>query len=105
MHYETIHTETRDGFDIVFSVAPEDTDPRGFFDDDGEAVEAIRNGEFVWFIARVEVKKAGITLGTDYLGGCCYRSAYEFVTDGDCYHDMVEQAMSEACDTLAALAA
>ena len=105
MHYETIHTETRDGFDIVFSVAPEDTDPRDLIDDDGEVTEAIRNGEFAWFIARVEVKKAGITLGTDYLGGCCYRSAHEFVTDGDYYEDMVEQAMSEARNTLAALAA
>jgi hypothetical protein len=105
MHYETLHTETRDGFDIVFSVAPETETPDGHFDDDGETAAAIRDGEFEWFIARVEAKKQGITLGTAYLGGCCYRSAGEFVTAGDYYDDMVKEAISEARDTLKELAA
>ena len=105
MQYETIHAETRDGFDIVFSVAPETETPEGHFDDDGEAAAAIYSGEFAWFIARVEAKKRGITLGTAYLGGCCYRTAREFVTEGDYYGDMVSEAISQARDTLEKLAA
>lgn len=105
MQYETIHTETRDGFDIVFSATPETETPEGHFDDDGEAAAAIRDGEFEWFIARVEAKKKGITLGTAYLGGCCYRTASEFVTGGDYYDDMVSEAISQARDTLDELAA
>lgn len=104
MQYETIHIETRDGFDIVFSVAPEHTAPEDLFDDDGEAAAAIRDGDGYWFVARVEAKKHGVTLGTDYLGGCWYRSFQEFISDGY-YTDMVSEAISQARDTLDELAA
>lgn len=105
MHFETIHTETRDGFDIVFSVAPEDTPPEDLFDDGDETISAIRAGRFCWFIARVEAKKAGITLATDYLGGCCYDNPAQFVADGDYYADMVDAAITEARATVAKLTA
>ena len=105
MHYETLHTETRDGFEIVFSAMPETETPEGHFDDDGETVAAIYSGEFAWFIARVEAKKQGITLGTAYLGGCCYRTASEFVTEGDYYDDMVNDAIYDALATLQRLVA
>ena len=104
MHYETIHTETRDGFDIVFSVAPEHIAPGDLFDDDGEAAAAIRDGDGYWFVARIEAKKHGVTLGTDYLGGCWYRSFEEFIGD-DYYAGMVDAAISQARDTLDKLAA
>ena len=105
MRYETIHTETRDGFDIVFSVAPEDTPPEDLFDTDDAIVAAIREGRFCWFIARVEAKKAGVTLATDYLGGCCYDTPDQFVTDGDHYGDMVDMVISEARAIVAKLTA
>lgn len=102
MHYETIHTETRDGFDIVFSVAPEDTPPEDLFDDGDETVSAIRAGRFCWFIARVEAKKAGVTLATDYEYGN-YGDPAQFVADGDYYADMVDAAITEARATIAKL--
>lgn len=98
MHHENLHTETRDGFDIVFSAVPENMPPN--FDDDGETAAAINCGEFQWFIARVEAKKQGITLGTDYLGGCCYRAAKDFVIESGYYDDMVNAAIAEAVATI-----
>lgn len=99
-YWETIHTETRDGFDIVLSVAPEDLDPRDVFDDDGETVAAIADGRYEWFIARVEAQRGGIALGADYLGGCCYTSAHDFIDKSGYYADMVSQAIDAARVTL-----
>lgn len=99
-YWETIHTETRDGFDIVLSVAPDDTDPRDQFDDDGETAAAIADGRYEWFIARVEAQRDGITLGTFHLGGCCYTSARDFIDESGYYGDMVAQAIDEARSTL-----
>jgi len=96
-YWEEIHTEQIVGFDIVVSVAPEDIDPRGAFDDDGATAQAIADGVYEWFMVRVEARRAGVTLGTDYLGGCCYKSAQEFVqAPSDYYGDMVERAVDEA---------
>lgn len=73
MHWETINTENVAGFDIVLSVAPDDADPNDQFDDNGETARAIESGQYAWFVARVEAKREGITLGTDYLGGMLLR--------------------------------
>jgi hypothetical protein len=98
-HWETIRTETVDGFDIVFSVTP-DTDDPWDHDDDEETAAAIADGRYAWFIARVEAKRRGITLGVDYLGGCCYDSPQQFVECGDYYNDMVKTAVAEARDII-----
>lgn len=106
LYWQTIHTETRDGFDIVLSVAPEDIDPNDHFDDDGETAQAIADGRFEWFMVRVEAQRDGVTLGTDYLGGCCYESADDFYrAPSDYYADMVAQAIDEARARLARLCA
>jgi hypothetical protein len=102
-HWETIHTETVDGFDIVFSVTPETDDPRDQFDDEGETARGIEDGRYSWFVARVEAKRLGITLGVDYLGGNCYDSPQQFVESGDYYRDMVATAVEEARDILTKL--
>lgn len=99
-HWETIRTETVDGFDIVFSVTPEDEDPRVQFDDEGETAKAIADGRYAWFVARVEARRRGITLGVDYLGGCCYDSPQQFVDSGGYYSDMIANAVAEAEDIL-----
>lgn len=104
IYWQTIHTETRDGFDIVLSVAPDDTDPRDQFDDDGETAAAIADGRYEWFIARVEAQREGVTLGTFHLGGCCYASARDFIDESDYYGDMVAQSIDEARATLTRLA-
>jgi hypothetical protein len=103
MNWETIHTETVDGFEVVFSVTPETEDPRDHFDDEGETAQAIADGQYAWFVARVEAKKRGITLGVDYLGGNCYESPRQFVDCGDYYSDMVSTAIAEARDILTKL--
>jgi len=102
-YWEIIRTEHKDGFDIVFSVAPEDTNPNDCFDDDGETARAIESGLYAWFIARVEAKREGITLGTDYLGGCCYENVQEFCKPSDYYDDMIDTAIADARAMLAKL--
>jgi hypothetical protein len=96
IYWMTINTESVDGFDIVLSIAPEDEDPRDNFDDDGETAQAIADGRYDWFMARVEAKREGIVLGTEYLGGCCYINAHDFLNESDYYGDMRAQAIAEA---------
>jgi hypothetical protein len=108
-NWELMHTETRDGFEIRLHITPETDDPEGCFASGDDAADAelcarIRSGDLMWFIARVTVSKAGVELGDDYLGACCYDNIDEFVA-GDYYPDMVEAARERAHDTLAALAA
>ena len=103
IYWQTVHTETRDGFEVVLSVAPETDDPRDHFDDNGETEQAIAEGRYEWFMARVEAQRDGITLGTDYLGGCCYESARDFIDESGYYADMVAQSIDEARATLARL--
>jgi hypothetical protein len=99
-HWETIHEETRNGFDIVFSVAPEDMHPSDSFDLEPEELaqlcEDIDRGRYCWFVARVQAFRAGVELAVDYLGGCLYDSPAEFVKAGDYYADMVETVTGEA---------
>ena len=108
MHYETIHTETAAGFDIVFSVAPETDAPDWDFDseeDRQDLIDRINDGRLAWFVARVQAFKNGILLGTDYLGGCCYDSPMQFVNASDYYGDMVENVVAEAREALEQLTA
>jgi hypothetical protein len=104
--YETIHTSTSAGFDIVFSVTHEDNQPDWDFENEEDkqaTLDRINNGDLVWFVARVQAFKNGIELGTDYLGGCCYDSYMQFVEASDYYADMVENAVSEARSAIAKL--
>lgn len=102
MHWELIHEESREGFDIHFYAAPETDDPRDHFDDDGETARAIAEGRYEWFVARVTASKHGVELGADYLGGCAYETAGDFVGPGY-YEDMVNEAIAQARNSLLAL--
>jgi hypothetical protein len=93
-YWEESHRETAAGFDIVLSVTPEDMPPD--WDVTEEELRKIENGMLAYFIARVEARKEGITLGTAYLGGCCYDSVAQFVEASDYYGGMVEEAVQEA---------
>lgn len=107
MYYETIKTETIDGFDITFSVGPEDMAPDWDFETDADRDELLRkieNGTFLWFVAKVTASKNGIELASDYLGGCCYESTDEFIEDAY-YFDMVQNVISEAREAIVKLAA
>jgi len=106
-HWETAHKETRDGFEIVLSVKPEDMPPHWDETEEerAETLRKINDGVWAYFVARVEARKEGITLGTAYLGGCCYDSVSQFVKEGDYYGDMVDEAVDEARKTIAKLTA
>jgi hypothetical protein len=105
-YFETIKTETVNGFDIVFSAAYEYTHPSDLFDETEEDMEKllddIDRGSLVWFIARVQACKHGIELGSDYLGGCLYKSYDDFLSD-HYYQDMQLNAIDEAKKAIAKL--
>lgn len=92
-YWEGIHRESVAGFEIIFSVAPDEETPDF---DDAETLARIDSGELCWFVARVEALKNGVLLGSDYLGGCCYDSPRQFIEASDYYGDMVENAIVEA---------
>ena len=95
--WEIVHTEERNGFTVKLEFGPEHDDPRGHFDTDDcdEICDDITSGNLLWFVARVAVQREGITLGDDYLGGCCYASAADFMAGGY-YEDMIHCAMVNA---------
>ena len=101
-YWELDDEQERDGFTIRTYVAPEDfaTDF-----DDGEVLQGINDGLYVWFQVKVSAWKAGVELGTAYLGGCCYESTRDFIQEGDYWEDMVEEAIAEAKKTIEELTA
>jgi hypothetical protein len=108
-HYQTIQTEDKDGFQIVFSVTHEDTHPKDLFDDTPEEMaelcEKIDNGYYSWFVARVQAFRHGVLLADDYLGGCLYENYTDFIKqDSDYYEDMVGNVITEANKKIALLA-
>ena len=107
MYWEVAHRETAEGFDIVLATRPEDMLPDWDETEEerAETLRKIEDGTWVHFIARVEARKKGITLGTAYLGGCCYDNVQQFVKDSDYYSDMVEEAVNEARTVIAELTA
>lgn len=122
--YETVWSFDTARFTVALELAPEDMPPEDCFDL-SEDVEAVHNGDVEWFTARVAVYKDGHEIGTDYLGGCAYRTVEEFYTghrDKDpmnrnssimraakgnncaiCHYfpDMIAQAIADARNTLA----
>lgn len=100
-HWEQVHTEEKDGFTINLCFALEDIAPDWDMTEEerDELFEKINNGSLLWVIARVEVKKKSIVLGSSYLGNCCYEEAKDFLLTGY-YEDMVNEAMQEAKDMI-----
>ena len=104
-HFETVHTENFAGFEIALALAPEDMAPDWDFESEEDRQNTMRkidNGSLLWFVARVTASRAGVTLGTDYLGGCCYESVRDFLQDAY-YADMIDAAVKEARETIAEL--
>jgi hypothetical protein len=104
-YYEKINTEKVKGFEIVFSIAYEDSHPKDCFDYEEdemrELCDKIDRGVYSWFIARVEAYKNVVLLGTDYLGGCLYENPMHFIKEsGGYYGDMVKSVINEAENTI-----
>jgi hypothetical protein len=124
MHWETEWNFKLGRFEVLGQVAPEEMNPADDFDNPAD-VEAIQSGEIDWFQVRVVVTKDGHEIGSDYLGGCAYKSVQDFFKEhrdrdpmnrncsimrkarGDnvviCHYfpDMVHQAIQDARKTLA----
>ncbi len=101
-HWELIHTQERDGFTLALHFTPEDDDPEDHFGIDNDAMyERIRCGDLLWFVARVTASRAGVELGTSYLGRCCYDNADQFIEHS--FDDLADDAIAEARATLAKL--
>lgn len=85
LNEELVHEEERDGLSIRLYFAPEEMDPRDSFDEEIEkefdTFGKIERGELLWFSAHVTASAypGGPVLGEDYLGGCCYSSAADFI--------------------------
>jgi len=101
--WETLWTFETARFCVTCDAAPEDEDPADSFECE-EDIDAVRSGAWDWFIARVRVTMDGREIGADYLGGCAYARASDFVEgenrDGY-FRYMVRQALQEARATLA----
>jgi hypothetical protein len=82
-NYETIWEFRTRRFLVTLDVAPEDSDPADSFSCQAD-IDAVRNGELEWFIARVTVRlsdgegDSGFIIGADYLGSCAYKTFVEF---------------------------
>lgn len=95
-----IKTETVSGFEIIFSITDENDSPNYHFADNGETARLVETGKLAWFISRVEARRAGVILATEYLGGCCYENPLEFFDDGSYYGDMKASVIHQAHQTI-----
>ena len=59
-----------------------------------EINEASEWNEWAWCCAKVTARYGSFE-GTDYLGGCSYKSAADFMTPGGYYADMVAAALDD----------
>lgn len=110
-YWEELGRETAEGFEIVFSIAPEDIHPSDCFDtstdpdtgkpyyDTDKMARDIDNGLLCWFVARVQAFKNGILLGSDYLGGNLYENPEDFLKD-DYYKDMKNTVIEHSKETI-----
>lgn len=102
-HWENVWAFQTQNFRVNFDVT-DDQDLDLSWDETGETLEGLRSGKYVAFLARVVVWYGGEIVGGDYLGGCVYESAREFIDHrgrnakgyGSYFSDMVRGAIKEA---------
>ncbi len=101
MYSELLDTREIDGFTVKIFAQEEDMHPDMTyeFQDDKHRQETLewmeRQGLSGWFCAAIKVYKAGVELGSDYLGCCSYESFDAFLKDDYCV-DMIKKALDEA---------
>lgn len=91
-------------FEIHLEILDEDISPDDLHDweteeERKEFYSKIKSGELIWFTAKVSAYKADILLASNYLGGCCYTSANEFLKDGY-YLSMREEVINNTTDKI-----
>lgn len=92
------------GFEIHLEILDEDTSPDDLhdwesFEEREEFHSKIEYGELLWFTAKVSAYKDDILLDSNYLGGCCYTSADEFLKD-EYYSSMRDEVINNAIDKI-----
>lgn len=104
-HWELVHEETIEGFDIKLYITPEDTEIDWDITEEErkEIIEKIGNGLLIYFIARITASKNDIELAYDCLGGLCCKSVEEFINESGYYDDMKNTVITEARQTIAKL--
>lgn len=91
----------KDGFDIKTYFEDEFISPEDVGIEDKEDLQAIYDGELSWLILIVKAYKNGIELGSDSLGGCCYKDLNDLLDDY--YKDLINNAVKEAKNNLKSL--
>lgn len=104
------YDEVVDGFAISWHITSCEENPRDHFcsdnpADDEDIFQKIENGALEWFDVKCEASKAGVVLGSDYLGACCYESFKAFHDAQDYARDMVAAAIADARQSIAAIVA
>lgn len=93
-----------EGFNLTFYALVEDIPLEDAFDDSVDDIKELYNKleryDAVYFCAKVSAYKAGIELGSSYLGACYYDDYEQFINDGDYIKDMTDEAIGEAKRTL-----
>jgi hypothetical protein len=81
----TIREFETENFRVIVD-AVEETDLDLSWDEDGQTSRGLENGSLIAFCARARVlwKETGEELGTDYLGGCIYKSLDDFQDHREC---------------------
>ena len=98
-YYHVIHTEARDGFDIIVDQRAEDAAIRDMFDDTchdiAELQDKVNRGVYDWFMLRVRAMLDGHEMAREYLGGCMYEDCREVLKDGTA-EDLIQEAVHNA---------
>ena len=95
---ERVRLEDQNGFKITLIAFNEESSiDDGLMEPDmvAELIERVNSNELMHFVACVSVSKAGVELGTDYLGACFHPDLEDFKKSGY-LEQMTEAAMNEA---------
>lgn len=102
MYSELLKTYEQEGFTINIYAEEETIRLGEQFEFNGEELKEIykklNNYQMVYFMAKWTASKAGIELGTSYLGCCLYDNYEGFLNDclAGVFDDCVETAINEA---------
>lgn len=91
-------------FEIHLEILDEDISPDDLHDweteeERKEFYSKLESQELIWFTAKVSAYKDDILLDSNYLGGCCYTSADEFLKC-ECYTSMRDEVINNAIDKI-----
>ena len=105
--FETLELENKEGFNLTLSACEEHIPIDETLLDESmleETIKAVENYDLMYFCAKVTASKNGIELGSNYLG-CCFEKELEDFKKSGYLEQMIEEAITEAKETLKELVA